>query len=218
MRLLCALLASFLALVPAATSYAGDLVVLAATGDVKFNNKPVATGDVVPAQGTLATGEDGEAKVFVKDAKAISILKPSSKVAFGSSKKNPGNFRLLEGLSRWVISKVKGKKPVIVNTRTAVMGVRGTEFMAIYNSVLEETEIVSFDGNVDFRARGKGKRKVTVKTGQWGGVGGRFGPDVNKISDLPPKVLSYFEGKTKLDTALKGAVTNDDYHGHAVPK
>jgi len=188
------------------------------TGDVTFNDKQVKVRENISGQGVLKTGEGSSAKVFSKAARTITIVKENSAVEFGSSTKVPGNFKLLEGASRWVVGKINKDKPVVITTKSAVMGIRGTEFMAIHNSLLDETEIVSFNGNIEFRRKDKPKSGKIVKTGQWGGVGGRFGQDVGAILDLPANVLEHFGKITDLDTAMQGTEASQEFHGHKVPK
>ncbi len=192
--------------------------VITATGTVTFNDKPVRIRENLVGQGVLKTGAGSTAKVFSKEARTITILKENSAVEFASSTKVPGSFKLVEGASRWVVGKINKDKPVVVTTKTAVMGIRGTEFMAIYNSLLDETEIVSFTGDIEFRRKDKPKNPKVIKTGQWGGIGGRFGADVGDILDLPANVLEHFGKATAVETAVPGAEASPEFHGHKVPK
>jgi hypothetical protein len=185
---------------------------------VTFNKKPVKVGDVLQGGGVLETGADSKAKIFVREARTLSILKANSAIEITPSAKTPGSFRLVEGVTRWVIGKVQKDKPIVVTTKTAIMGVRGTEFMASYNGLLGESEIVSFEGTIEFRRKDNPKGKKLVKTGQWGGVGGRFGADVGPIADLTEPILTHFRTLTDLDTEITGAVADPELHGHKVPK
>ena len=192
--------------------------VITVTGTVTFNDKPVKVRENLVGQGILKTGAGSTAKVFSKDARTITILKENSAVEFSTATKVPGSFKLLEGASRWVVGKINKDKPVVVATKSAVMGIRGTEFMAIYNSLLDETEIISFTGDIEFRRKDKPKNPKIIKTGQWGGVGGRFGKDVGEILDLPANVLEHFGKATAVETAVPGAEASPEFHGHKVPK
>jgi hypothetical protein len=214
-----ALVALALGLAPAGVGAAATtgLQVLAATGTVAFNKKPVKVGDILDGAGVLSTGPDSSAKIFVRDAKTLALLKSNAAIEFTQSAKTSGSFRLLEGVSRWVVAKVARDKPVIVTTKTAVMGVRGTELMASYNEVLGETELVAFEGTVEFLRKDKVQVKSLVKAGQWGGIGGRFG-EMSKIIDLPAPALAYFKAQSEVQTLLKDAVSDPAYHGHKVPK
>src|SRR5690606_26192779 len=120
-------------------------------------------------------------------------LVENSKLRLGSAKPvgdeevTPGEifgFELLGGTTRWVTEKAaRGKKNTKyrIRTRTAVMGVRGTDFMAVFSALLAESEIVVFDGEVTFQNRSKPKDRKAVGWGQWGGIGGRFGGGIGKL-------------------------------------
>ncbi len=192
--------------------------IITLTGTVTFNDKPVKVRENLVGQGVLKTSADSTAKVFSKEARTITILKENSAIEFASSTKIPGSFKLLEGASRWVVGKINKDKPVVVTTKSAVMGIRGTEFMATYNSLLDETEIISFTGDIEFRRKDKPKNPKIVKTGQWGGVGGRFGKDVGEILNLPANVLEHFGNATAVETAIPGAEPSPEFHGHKIPK
>lgn len=160
--------AIFFFITPSILANEAGFQIITATGTVTFNDKPVKVRETLLGQGVLKTGAGSTAKVFSKEARTITILKENSAVEFASATKVPGNFKLLEGASRWVVGKINKDKPVVVTTKTAVMGIRGTEFMAIYNPLLDETEIVSFTGDIEFRRKDKPKNAKVVKTGQWG--------------------------------------------------
>ena len=148
--------------------------ILSATGTVTFNEKPVKTGDIVQGGGILKTGDASAAKIFVRDAKTISILKANAAIELPNAK-TPGNFRLVDGVTRWVVGKVKDGKPVTVSTATAVMGIRGTEFVAVANTALGESEIVSLGGTIDFMAKAD-KKNAAKGDGQDWPVGRRRRP------------------------------------------
>lgn len=115
------------------------------------------------------------------------------------------------------MGKINKDKPVVVTTKSAVMGIRGTEFIATYNSLFDETEIISFTGDIEFRRKDKPKNPKIVKTGQWGGVGGRFGKDVGEILTLKANVLEHYGNTTAVETAIPGAEASPEFHGHKIP-
>ena len=73
------------------------------------------------------------------------------------------------------------------------MSVRGTDFMASYDPLLGESEIVSFSDAVDFR-KTISRVGITVKAGQWGGFGGRFGSAIKPPMTLSKEILDSFMG------------------------
>jgi hypothetical protein len=72
------------------------------------------------------------------------------------------------------------------------MGVRGTDFLAIVNPILGESEIVVFEGNVDFTSVSDSKDIKHIPAGHWGGIGGRFGAKTHDLIALPQSALDYF--------------------------
>ncbi len=85
------------------------------------------------------------------------------------------------------------------------MGVRGTDFMAVYNPLLDESEIVVFDGTVDLDSRiappGRKDHKLIPK-GHWGGVGGRYGKKIGDLIHLPANILEHFNQATTVPTTV----------------
>jgi hypothetical protein len=77
------------------------------------------------------------------------------------------------------------------------MGVRGTDFLAISNPLLGESELIVFDGTVDLHSGLDPSDSKLVTKGHWGGVGGRFGKKIGDLITLPANVLSHFDEISK---------------------
>lgn len=96
--------------------------------------------------------------------------------------------------------KTKGKKlndfRPLVKTPSVTMGVRGTEFMASHTTLLGESEIVTFESDVQLSENSGGKKQI-ISQGHWGGKGGRFGETLVKPIKLPDHVLGYFKSLFK---------------------
>lgn len=188
-----------------------------------FAGKPVTSGEVLIEKGDIETGPDGQVKLFLHDRQAILSLTPASKVSIGPAGlvKNP---QIWAGLTRWIVKKSNSGKAIpaapaslILITKTAVMGVRGTDFIVVAGPLLEETEVLTFDGHVDLASRLAPKGKVQIKKGQWGGVGGRFGQEVRPPMDLPANVLEHFNRASRMATKLKAAKESEDFYGELIP-
>lgn len=80
-------------------------------------------------------------------------------------------YTLTNGICRWISgdSKVKDQK---INTPHAAIGVRGTDYYLSTNDLLGETEIIVFDGQVNFESKLTDKDEKLISKNQWGGVGG----------------------------------------------
>ena len=61
------------------------------------------------------------------------------------------------------------------------------------NTLLGETEIIMFDGEVMMENVNDKDNTALLKKGQWGGIGGRFGDKIAPVLDLPQAVLDMTE-------------------------
>lgn len=163
-------------------------------GTVLFEGQPVKLGDVLDKPGTIETRE--------KSLVQLKITKWDNQISIGPASKMILNFTdekkytLEEGLCRWRSalreaagdwgSEGKGK----IHTKNVSLGIRGTDFLLKRFSLFNETEIIMFDGEVQMENLEKPENKITVKKGQWGGLGGRYGKTINPPLDLPQSVLN----------------------------
>jgi hypothetical protein len=113
-------------------------------------------------------------------------------------KVEPGKIEAVElvsGMARARVAKATSSAhPVkfLLHSQAATMGVRGTDFLAIANPVLGESEIIVFEGNVDFTSTTDAKDEKHIPAGHWGGIGGRFGAKTHDLIALPKSALDYF--------------------------
>jgi hypothetical protein len=113
-------------------------------------------------------------------------------------KVEPGKIEAVElvsGMARARVAKATSSAhPVkfLLHSQAATMGVRGTDFLAIANPVLGESEIIFFEGNVDFTSTTDAKDEKHIPAGHWGGIGGRFGAKTHDLIALPKSALDYF--------------------------
>lgn len=162
-------------------------------GSVTFEGVELKTGDVISKEGLIVTNN----KSFIQ----LKIEKWNSSISIGANSKMELNFKdekkytLTSGHCRWkslirdaVINNSKGK----IFTKNASMGVRGTDFIIKSFPLFGETEIVMFEGEVTMENLENKENTVTLKKGQWGGLGGRFGKKINPPLDLPEAALNSF--------------------------
>jgi hypothetical protein len=94
----------------------------------------------------------------------------------------------------------KQKEPKLqLITASSVMGVRGTDFLAISTPILNESEIIVFEGKVEFTSLLDHKDSRLVSQGQWGGVGGRFGIRTHELINLPKPALDHFDHTSTME-------------------
>ena len=165
--------------------YAGDL-----NKEISFqvHHDETLSGD------TLKTGNSGAKFEVVKSHTVIEVA-PHSEVKL-SLNQDPESIELLTGMARAHVQKklnaANGKVKFLLNAKTATMGVRGTDFIAIATPILGESEIIVFEGKVDFTSASDAKDMKSIPAGHWGGIGGRFGAKTHDHIALPKETLEYF--------------------------
>lgn len=107
-------------------------------------------------QDTILTGKNSRAKVVMTDQNEINVSPESeiqlSKYEFDakSDKKNV-LINVIYGKIRSKVSqKYDGDNKFQVKTPSAVAGVRGTDFITSFNPMNQQTQIVTFEGRVEF--------------------------------------------------------------------
>ncbi len=168
-----------------------------AEGDVKFAGQPVTVGMEVDKAGEVVTGPNSKAVLLLSEGTAKSEVAIS---ADSILKIEPGEaaraYLLMKGTLRARLKDKTSKTKFSLRTHSAVMGVRGTDFMAVYGPLLGESEIVVFEGSVLFSSAKNPKVVKEVGAGYWGGVGGRYTPKLGDLIKLPPTALAYFDKAT----------------------
>ena len=84
--------------------------------------------------------------------------------------------------------------------------------------LFQESEVVVFEGRVRFKSELRNDDKKILRTGQWGGVGGRFGGQIGQVIDLSKNILEHFKSSLSIDTDIKGAKKDPDLHGQSIPQ
>ncbi|MBP6219090.1 MAG: FecR domain-containing protein [Oligoflexales bacterium] len=162
------------------------------SGEVYFDGKKVSDGFEISKPGKLETKADGEVKVTLETRKTTLLMKANSSVSITAPTEQKNIiFQLLNGFTRWIVQE-KNSNEIAIETPSMVMGVRGTDFIAAYNPLLNESESICFDGNVELRSNLDKTDKKMIHQGQWGGVGGRYGKRIGDIITLPQPILDTF--------------------------
>lgn len=163
-------------------------------GDVKYNNNPITEKTIFAENGSIEIGKSSYLKIRITDFKSTMTFGPDSKLVlkFKKKKKVQLPYKLVKGVVRWTS---EGNKKSIggIKTPNAAMGVRGTDFITIVNPLLNESEIVCFDGEVKFLNLKSTSDSKIISKNQWGGLGGRFGKNIGDVLTLPAHVISYFK-------------------------
>lgn len=166
------------------------------TRKVKLGNKALKKGQVLTGNETLRGVSPSSYLLTSKEGVRIALkgrFKAELDLKEKPTKEKPSTINLLYGKVRALVQKDENSKErnFRVKTKSAVAGVRGTDFMISYIKEIDESQIICIDGEVDF-GTADGAQNQGIKKGQWGGFGGRFGPKVTKPIDLPKEALTYF--------------------------
>ena len=187
--------------------------VMGGAGQLQFAGKTITVGESIQSEGIFETTADGSAIIRFKGKATDLTVGPKTKVQIiRPDPSSPKAYEILQGICRWNVSKTsKPTKWLKISTRSAVMGVRGTDFYATYFPLLNESEVVVFEGNVDFANATNLIDTKNVPAGHWGGVGGRYGKKIGDLISLPPSILT--ELKRQVD--VKVSVQEGDSSGSA---
>jgi len=175
---------------------ANDFIVARLKGKVTFNGVPLKLNQKISKGGTLQSSDKSFVSIKSLEFGSNIFLSANSSLKINDVKdKVP--LSLVEGAVRWVTTKdktkTKTKRVGGIKTKNAVFGVRGTNFAIIYGKLLGESEIVCFDGKVNFTNQKNRKNTKLITKGQWGGLGGRFGSVITTMDKVPKNVVEHFD-------------------------
>jgi hypothetical protein len=119
------------------------------TASLKGKEVQLKKGDKIPPKTFLQSQAKSFAIILFKDKTKLT-LGPKSKIQVvnPSTDKDPGIINLLQGQIRNKITKPGKMNKYFVNTKAAAIGVRGTEFIAIYNPKTNSLTSGGFSGVV----------------------------------------------------------------------
>ena len=155
------------------------------TGEVKIGNRDVRVGDEIPAGQMIRTGPTGAAKLLLADKSIVDLAKDTA-FTIESSVQDVGSSTKLDfGMVRSSIQKKMEKKIKFqMRTKTAVLAVRGTEFIV--------------------RSGGSGQKvadQITVRDGQVAvGQGGGIATRMLNPGDQLSTVGRFVNNQVQIDT------------------
>lgn len=159
-------------------------------GEVLLDGQPIKEGDTIAKPGKIDTKDKSFVQLKIEKWKNFISIGANSHMILNFSEDK--KYTLDSGTCRWksfAESTTKGK----IHTRNVSMGVRGTDFFLKANTILGETEVIMFDGEVLMENANDKENTLAVKKGQWGGLGGRFGDKIRGPINLPKEVLTTTE-------------------------
>ncbi|MCR9205304.1 MAG: FecR family protein, partial [Halobacteriovoraceae bacterium] len=153
----------FISLFCISPTFADQVKVVLLRGKASYKppgRKPILLkrGMIIKKNGLLRTGKTSFLRVRFHDGSLLN-LGPSSAMAISHEDKGkPKLVELLKGKLRGVIN--PKQKPqegfehkMIINTRSASMGVRGTDFVVVYNEKNHITSNITLKGEVDLHKK-----------------------------------------------------------------
>lgn len=177
-----------------ATSEKGVAKVIKMRGQVFLTqtSKAISKGDWIPEGAKITTKSRSFVKLLFIDKSKLTLGANSEMEVQQFPKKEAGIINLINGQLRSKVSKNylqidKKKSKLFIKTKTAAMGVRGTDFQVNYNPVNQNTTLITFEGAVAMGSLTKFKKSrgmrqdrlekvvsaptsVMVKRGQLSGV------------------------------------------------
>lgn len=112
---------------------------------------PVKKGDKLLEDTSVVTGDKSFVKIKFADNSTMN-LGPNSKIVISKMPEKKANMvNLLTGMIKAEVKKnsnKESKNKMLIKTRSAVMGVRGTKFQTTYNATNKRTALVTIEGKV----------------------------------------------------------------------
>jgi hypothetical protein len=146
---------------------------------------PAKRGDVLAPGEEIDTRGGGHATIELTDGSLV-VVRPGSRIVlkdFRTANSLRELFDILLGQVRVKINHFGGKpNPYRVNSPTASIAVRGTEFSVAVNGV-GDTEVVVYEGLVEVASRSNPEKKVLLHPGQ--GVIIRPNQDIHLFAPVP---------------------------------
>lgn len=207
-------------------------VVDAVKGDVKITSPgkstAAANGTKVCAGDSVISGADGRARLKMEDGNEINVS-PDSNVKLETYQFNPAEnkkkvmLNLLKGKVRTATkeenmyndaAKDGQANSFQVRTKSAVAGVRGTDFQTSFNPTTNASSVVTFHGNVEFGQPGPNggiKNSVHVMGGQTSTAAGGTAPQAP--TKVPPGELKKIDAGSKVDAPGSTGSSGDSSSG-----
>lgn len=176
----------------------------------KHTADKIAKGDLYPNDSSIVTGAGSFVRLVYKDKSTMNIG-PNSHIQLERHldfDNGTGVIGILKGQVRSHVNKSnKEGNKLIIKTKVAAMGVRGTDFVIVYEPDNKAASLVTFNGDVaivknlpDGVDLGKldetlNKAGVSVKAGQFAGLNSET-MDVKEVVDVAPGQLEVLKKAT----------------------
>lgn len=173
---------------PAALTPTAELVL----GSVSYLGKTVRVGSQFFGKGELVTSDKSFLRIVVPKWSSAIVIGPKTSMELNfqtADQQNVKRYQLKNGICRWVSNlKSKDRKSSQVFTKSAAMGIRGTDFEISHDEKTEATKVVVFSGEVELKSE-YDATSTLIKGGYWSAVGGAYGRSVKSAQKLSSQEL-----------------------------
>ncbi|MBT3984443.1 MAG: FecR domain-containing protein [Bacteriovoracaceae bacterium] len=171
-------------------------------------------GDWVNEKTKISTGEKSFVKIVLSDKSQVTLGPKSSMVVQrGSKAGKQGLISLIGGQLRAKVDKKQGavaKNKLLIRTKNAAMGVRGTDFEISFNPANGLSNVLAYSGEVRSVILPKGgaksvqdinnavnmKKSVSVRKGQYSAINSSYKKPLNPIRISPTQFFALRRNKT----------------------
>lgn len=196
-------------------------------GDIKIESggriSAAAVGAKICAGDTIVAGKDSRAKIKMEDGNELNVS-PDSKIALETYQFVPAQnkkkvlLNILQGKVRAATKQENmyndksadgSDNTFQVKTKSAVAGVRGTDFLTGFDPKSNKSEVVTFRGKVEFGQPGPNgsiANSVQVGAGQKTDMAPGQPPAVPRA--VPPKEMQQLNSDTKSDSGSSSSNSN----------
>jgi hypothetical protein len=223
-----AILAVLLSAAAARAQEVGTIAALEGTGEIARGSTRLAAalGAAVHQGDELRTGNPGRVRIVFQDDSVLTVS-DGSRVVVDEQVFNPsqGRSRSLFGLLQGKVSAVVSEyyhqpgSSYQIKTATAVAGVRGTEFVVVYDPRTQQTDVAGVNGYVEVRSLfERGGSGVMITAGELSTVARNAIPSApQRLSK--PMFRQYMEGVDFIGAGASESLTvnNALVAGQSVP-
>ncbi len=161
-------------------------------GSVSYLGKPVRVGSQFYGKGELVTKEKSFLRIVVPKWSSAIAIGPNTSMELNFQKSDQHKikrYQLKNGICRWISKlKSKDKKASQVFTKSAAMGIRGTDFEISHDEKTDATKVIVFSGEVELKSEYDATATI-IRAGQWSAVGGSYGKSVQPAQKLSSQEL-----------------------------
>ena len=133
---------------------------------VYYNFKPIKLGQKIQNGNIIKTGKDAKLKIVYKNGDQFNIGEGTSFEIKWANNNKPPKGNLIYGSIRGIISKKGARSGLVIRSKSAVMGVRGTDFNFTQRGTSGKSAISVLRGKVEVADTKKPKKKINLDQGK----------------------------------------------------